>query len=99
MPIGKRTSDNGVRVRPKRLSRCAAAFPYLAGFLTFAVPPVHRPCRSEDTGGGRERPPPFGMPRSASQRIGMCTLMPPSEGSLPSLNQSLREGNWTDSNT
>ena len=28
VPIGKRTSDNGVRVRRKRLSRCAQDFPY-----------------------------------------------------------------------
>ena len=33
VPIGERTSDNGVRVRQKRLSRCVAAFPHLAGFL------------------------------------------------------------------
>ena len=57
VPIGERTSDNGVRVRQKRLSRCVAAFAHLAGFLAFPAPPVHRLCRSEDTGGGRERPP------------------------------------------
>ena len=57
MPIGRRTSDNGVRVRQKRFLRCAAALPYVAGFLTVPAPPAHRTCRSEDTGGGRERPP------------------------------------------
>ena len=36
VPIGKRTSDKGVRVLRNGLSRCAAALPYLAGF--FALP-------------------------------------------------------------
>ena len=57
VPIDKHTSDNGVRVRQESSSRCAANFPYVAGFLTLPALPAHRPCRTGDTGGGRERPP------------------------------------------
>ena len=41
-----------------------------------------------DTGGGRERPPPFGLPGSAVQRMDMCTPMPASRRVAPVLNQS-----------
>ena len=40
LPIRKRTSDNGVHVRQNGLSRCAAALPYVAGFLVAALFPV-----------------------------------------------------------
>ena len=57
VPIGERTSDNGVRVRHEGFSRCAAGFPYIAGCLAVPAPSADRPCRAGDTGGGRERPP------------------------------------------
>ena len=55
--IGKCTSDNGVDVHGKRFSMCTAVLPYVAGFVAVPVLPLHRPCRSGDAGGGRERPP------------------------------------------
>ena len=72
VPIGERTSDNGVRVRQESSSRCAANFPYVAGFLTLPAVP-HRGHRRW-TGAT----PGFGLPGSAFQRVGMCTPMPPS---------------------
>ncbi len=50
MPIGQRTSDNWVQVRQKCLSRCAAASPYLAGFLTVPASSAYRPRRTGDNG-------------------------------------------------
>ena len=85
VPIGKRTSDNGVRVRQKRFSRCAVALPYVADFLTVPAPRAHRTCRTRDTGGRRERPSPFGLPGSASQRVVMYTAHSTLRGSLPSI--------------
>ena len=86
VPIGKRTSDNGVRVRQKRFSRCGVVLPYVAGFLTFAAPPAHRPYRSEDTGGGRERAPPCLDCLDRHPRGWACarSCYPP-RGSLPSI--------------
>ena len=55
--IGEHTLDNGVRVRSKHRFRCAAALSYLAGCLAVPARSADRPCRTGDTGGGRERPP------------------------------------------
>ena len=72
VPIDERTSDNGVRVRQERLSTCAADFPYVAGCLAVPAQPTYLSCRTGDTGGGPERPPPFGLPGSAVRSGLMC---------------------------
>ena len=57
MSIGKCTSDNGVDVHGKRFSTCTVASSYVVASLMVPALPLHRPCRSGDNGGGRERPP------------------------------------------
>ena len=91
VPIGRRTSDNEVDVHGKRLSTCTAALPYVAVFVAVSALPLHRPCRSEDTGGGRERPP-FGTAWIGS--AGWPHVHSPCHargGSLP-CHRSLRDG-------
>ena len=53
VPIGERTSDNGVRVRQKGFSMCTAGFPYFAGCLAVPAPSADRQYRTWDTEGGR----------------------------------------------
>ena len=81
VPIGKRTSDKRVRVRQKGFSRCAASFLYVAGCLAVPARPAYRPCRTGDTGGGRERPPCLDcLDRQCG--VGSCAWsMPPCAGS------------------
>ena len=83
VPIGERTSDKRVRVRQKGLSRCAADFPYVAGFLAVPGTPPRLPCRTGDTGGGRERPPLLDcLDRQCG--VGSCArLMPRPPGVAP----------------
>ena len=92
LPIGERTSDKGVRVRQKGFSRCAAGFSYVAGCLAIPAPLAYWPCHTEDTGGGRERPSFLDCLDWHSRGSACARPCYPPGGSLPSLNQSLREG-------
>ena len=68
-------NDIGGRFTKNAFSRCAADFPYAAGFLAVSAPPQRRPCRSEENGGGRERPPCF-WPWFGRGAVAVFTTLP-----------------------
>ena len=77
--------DIGIRVLA---AGSRVALPYVAGFVVVPAVSWRRPCRSGDTGGGRERPP-LGLPGSAVRGGAPVKIIPAGRG-----RRTGREATW-----